>query len=222
MSIRATSNGLANINAYSMYNELFGKNTETAGTNAGSASSGNYAASSGSSAASGLLTPEGRAELGRALANMRKEGFTSFTWDDIEKYRKALEADFTKAVKADLAEMGVDPDIQFTLVMDAYGQVSVVSNHPDKAYIEEYLKDNPEMVDTFKHIQALSNLKRSQQRAAVQGNNFAKDMKASLQAEAVQAFFATTDNGGMDYFSQIANFGSNDATSWLLGLNQKV
>ncbi len=51
---------------------------------------------------------------------------------------------------------------------------------------------------------------------------FTKNFKLRLQAEAVQAFFAATDNNGADYFSQIAAFGSSSATSYLLGLNQKI
>ena len=221
MSIRATSGALAGLDVYSMYSELFGSTKrETSGTS--SSGSGSVVSAATQPRVSGLLTPEGRAELGKALENMREAGFTSFTWGDIESYRKALEADFTKAIKSDLTEMGVDPEIQFTLVMDAYGQTRVVSDNPDRVAVEQYLGDNPEMVDAFKHIQALSNLKRSQQKASVQGNAFASDLKATLQAEAVQAFFETTDNGGMDYFSQIATITSNDTSSWFLGLKQTV
>ncbi len=118
--------------------------------------------------------------------------------------------------------MGVDPDIEFRLVLDANGNLTVVSEHPDKAVVEQYFKDNPEMVDVFKHIQALSNLKKAQTRSPMEAAEFTRNLKLNLQAEAVQAFFAATDNDGSDYFSQIANFGSNTATSYLLGLNTKV
>ncbi len=217
MAIRAT--GSSYLDAYTMYSELYGKNAKTNDTT--SRITDNFT-STANQATSGLLTPQGREELSKALDAMKKAGYTRFTFSDIEEYRKTLETQFSEAVRSDLKEMGVDPDIQFNLVLDAYGNLQVVSDHPDKAAVEQYFADNPEMVDVFKHIQALSNLKKSQSKSPEQAAEFTRNLKLSLQAEAVQAFFAVTDNNGSDYFSQIANFGSNDATSYYLGLNQKV
>ena len=217
MAIRATGGNY--LDAYSMYSELYTKNST--GTDTTSKIAGNYS-STANQATSGLLTTQGREELSKALDAMKKAGFTSFTFADVEKYRQTLESQFSSAVRADLAEMGVDPDIEFNLVLDADGNLTVVSDHPDKAAVEQYFADNPEMVDVFKHIQALSNLRKAQSRSPEQAAEFSKNLKLSLQAEAVQAFFAATDNNGESYFSQIANFGSNDATSYFLGLNQKV
>ena len=217
MSIRAT--GANYLDAYNMYQELYAKNTKTSDTT--STIANNYS-SSANQAASGILTTQGRAELSKALDAMKQAGYTRFTFNDVEDYRKNLESEFSKTVRADLKEMGVDPDIEFNLVLDADGNLKVVSDHPDKAAVEAYFEDNPEMVDVFKHIQALSNLKKAQSRAPDQAAEFTRNMKLSLQAEAVQAFFAVTDNNGQDYFNQIANFGSNGATSYLLGLNTSV
>jgi len=222
MAIRATSNSYASANAYTYYNELLGKNSDTGSSaqNTGQ-NSGQYANQSTGNL-SGLLTTQGRAEIKKALEGMKEEGFTSFTFDEIERYRKIQELEFTAQIKEDLAELGVDPDVQFTLVVDASGVVKVISDHEDKAAIEKYLANNPEMVEDFKHIQALSNLKRSQQKGVAQNHELTRNLKATLQAEAVQAFFASTDNNGQDYFSQIANFSGDDASSWYLGLNRKV
>ena len=205
-------------NAYGMYAGLFTNNAESAGVGHGDNSASGAA---GTARLSGLLTPEGRKELEKALENMRALGYDKMSFEAVETYRKDLEKNFTFAIKSDLAAMGVDPDIEFTLVMDAYGAIKVISSHPDKAIIELYLADNPEMIETFKHIQALSNLRRSQQKAA-QNNEFARNVKHSLRAEAIQAFFAATDNNGKDYFSQIATFGNNNAATWMLGLNLSV
>lgn len=219
MPVRATSTNPNYLNAYSMYQDLYAKNAKT--SDSSTAIAGNYA-SSGAQATSGILTTQGRDELSKALDAMKKAGYTRFTFNDVEDYRKNLESEFSKTVRADLKEMGVDPDIAFNLVLDANGNLKVISDHPDKAAVEAYFEDNPEMVDVFKHIQALSNLKKAQSRAPDQAAELTRNMKLSLQAEAVQAFFAATDNNGADYFSQIAAFGSNDATSFLLGLNQSV
>lgn len=211
-----TPAGTRSFEMYGKYNDWVEKYP---GRQTKDTSLGGVAAAGGQS---GMLTADGRAEVQKALNAMKKEGYTSFSFADIEDYRQKLENDFSSAMRADLKEMGVDPDIEFQLVMDAYGNVQVVSNHPDKGAIEIYLEDNPEMVDVFKHIQALSNLKRSQQKATSTNAAFTRDLKRSLQAEAIESFFAATDNNGQDYFKQIASFGSNDATSFFLGLNQKV
>lgn len=216
MSIESTSSYV--FDPYSKYNTWVEKYPgRSANAGAGSLSSG-----ASGIGVSGLLTSDGRQELQKALTAMKKEGYTSFSFADIEDYRQKLEQDFASAVRSDLKEMGVDPEIEFQLVLDAYGNITVVSEHKDKAAVEQYLKDNPEMVDVFKHIQALSNLKKSQQGSVAQNAAFTRNLKRSLQAEAIQAFFETTDNNGQDYFSQIATFGSNAATSYLLGLNTKV
>lgn len=217
MSIRATNANY--LDAYSMYQDLYTKNAKSTDNSTKIANNFN---ASGSQATSGLMTAQGRTELSKALDAMKKAGYTRFSFNDVEDYRKQLEAKFSETVKADLKEMGVDPDIEFNLTMDAKGSLSVISNHPDKAAVQAYFEDNPEMVDVFKHIQALSNLKKAQTRAPDQAAEYTRNLKLNLQAEAVQAFFATTDNNGMDYFNQIANFGSNGATSYLLGLNQSI
>ncbi|GHV53473.1 hypothetical protein FACS1894206_04250 [Deltaproteobacteria bacterium] len=172
---------------------------------------------------SALLSSDGRAEVAKALEAMKKEGYTSFSFADIEDYRRKLEEDFTNAVRSDLKEMGVDPEIQFQLVLDASGAVKVITSSEDKGKIEQYLQDNEAMVDVFKHIQALSNLKKTAQKSGVSDTEFtARNLKRSLQAEAMQAFFNTGSDNGADYFSQIANFSSNDMTSYFLGVNSKV
>lgn len=215
MSVISSNNQIFDV--YSKYNGWVEKYA------GGSKSGGNGLTSSASgTGVSALLTGDGRQELQKALAAMKKEGYTSFSFSDVEDYRRKLESDFASAVRSDLAEMGVAPDIEFQLVLDAQGNVQVISGHEDKAVIERYLADNREMVGVFKHIQALSNLKKSRQMGAAQNMAVARDLKLSLQAEALQAFFESTDNNGQDYFSQIANFGANDATSYFLGLNQKV
>ena len=218
MTVSAT--GANNYNMYALYNELYGGNANASGTGSPTAATAKTATYGGNS--SGLLNPQGRQELEKALAGMREAGYATITFEEIEKYRKGLETDFAETIKMDLAELGVDPEIEFRLVVDSYGKVQVVTDHADKVVIEKYLADNPDKVEEFKHIQALSNLKRSTQKALTQQPEFARNLKLSLQAEAIQAFFATTDNDGADYFSQIANFGSDGTTSYLLGLNQSV
>lgn len=222
MAIRTTTAGYSN--AMAMYEALSQKTKETTENPNSPMSLLSGLGTSGSAMAgtSSLLSSQGRDEIMKAIEAMKKEGYTSFSFSDIEDYRKKLENDFSLAVRNDMKEMGLDEDMQFTLVVDASGNLQVISDHPDKAALEMYFEDNPEMVDVFKHIQALSNIKKTQQKGASLGNPLAKDLKISLQAEALTAFFDTMEQTGSDYFSQIANFGSNGSTSYLLGLNAKV
>lgn len=221
MTIRATTAGYNN--AMSIYEALSQKNKETENANNPMNLLSGLGTTGGAlSSTSSLLSSQGREEIMKAINCMKKEGYTSFTFSDIEDYRKKLENDFSNAVRSDMREMGLDEDMQFTLVADASGNIRVISDHADKAALEMYFEDNPEMVDVFKHIQALSNIRKTQQTASALGNSLAKDLKISLQAEALTAFFDTMDETGSDYFSQIANFGSNGTTSYLLGLNRKV
>lgn len=201
-----------------MYADLYSKNSTA--TDATVKITSNYA-STGTQTGN-LLTPQGREELQKALDAMKQAGYTRFTFNDIEDYRKQLESRFSSAVKSDLKEMGLDPDTEFKLVLDADGNFQVITNSDDKALIEQYFADNPKMVDAFKQIQSLSNLKKARQRSPEQAAEYTRNMKLSLQAEAVTAFFDATSSGNTDYFSQIAAFGSNGATSYLLGLNQSV
>jgi len=216
MSIRAT--GANYLNAYTMYSDLYSKNSAATDTTA--KITGNYTATATQTGS--LLTSQGREELQKALDAMKQAGYTRFTFADLEDYRSQLELQFSSAVKSDLKKMGLDPDTKFNLVLDSGGNLQVVTDSEDKALIEQYFADNPEMVDAFKHIQALSNLKKAQQRSPEQAAEYTRNMKLSLQAEAVTAFFDATSTGNADYFSQIAAFGSDGATSYLLGLNKSV
>lgn len=220
MSIRAT--GASYIDAYSMYNELFTKNNKTDDTAANAL--GSYSSSSITSLASdSLFSSRGRESLATAIEAMKDAGYTRFTFSDIEKYRGELETNFSDTVKAGLEELGVDPDTDFSLVVDSSGKLSVVTkDSSDKAAIKKYFDDNPDLVDSYKNIQALSNLKKAQQKSSTDAAGYISGVKANLQAEAIQAFFAASDNNGSDFSSLISNFSSNSSTSYYLGLNQKV
>lgn len=216
MSIRVTGSNY--LDAYTMYSDLYSKNSTATDTT--SKTTGND--TSAATQTGNLLTTQGREELQKALDAMKQAGYTRFTFSDVEDYRKQLESQFSSAVKSDLTEMGLAPDTEFNLELDSGGNLRVVANSTDKNLIEEYFADNPEMVNVFKNIQSLSNLKKAQQRSPEQAAEYTRNAKLSLQAEAVTAFFTATEAGNSNYFSQIAAFGSDGATTYLLGLNQSV
>lgn len=219
MSILATHTN--NIGAYSLY-EHYTKNTASNDAAAGAAAKQALGCSAPSGAPSGgIFSTGGREALHNALAAMKEAGHTRFTFSDVEEYRQKLESEFSTTVKADLTKLGLPSDAQFSLVLDANGALQVLADGESKALISKYFSDNPEMAQKFKDIQALSNLRKAQQRSPALAAEHARNTVKSYQIEALQSFFAQTDNNGSDYFSQIAAFGSNEA-SYYLGLNQTV
>ena len=172
-----------------------------------------YALAVGSSQANALLM--------KVFAEMKDLGVQRITFETLDTYRLGLEKSFSDTVRADLLQAGVDPDIDFKLATRRDGGIDVVTKSPDKAKIEKYLQDNPKIVEQFNTIQALSNLKKG---ASAKNSVFGAmtDIKTSLQATAVQAFFEVLEaNGGMA--SQIADFSSDemDAT-YGLGMNMFI
>ena len=219
MAVSAT--GMMYSDPYGMYTQLL--NTNTSENGAVAAVKGISFSSNTQTYSSGLVSVEGRAQLSKTFALMKEEGYADFTFEDIEHFRVVKELEFAGKVKDDLRELGVDIGIEFRLVADAYGAISVVTDHPDRGIVEKYIVDNPDVADEIRHIQALTNLKRVTNNAQVRNAEGAVKLKKSLQAEAVEAFFAMNDNNGKDWFSQIAAFdGSSESTRFMLGLGGNV
>jgi Mg2+ and Co2+ transporter CorA len=77
--------------------------------------------------------------------------------NNIEEITKEYKAELKRELKA----QGVDMDTEFKLSTGSDGSVYVVGDHPDKAKIEQYFKDNPEMRDRFVEIEVHTKLKKA-------------------------------------------------------------
>ena len=132
-----------------------------------------YALAGSSSQANSLLM--------NVFAEMKAQGVQRITFETLDIYRMGLEKVFSDAIRADLLQAGIDPDIDFRLVSRRDGGIDVVTKSPDKAKIERYLQDNPKIVEQFNTIQALSNLKKG---ASGKNNVLGTmmDVKKGLQA----------------------------------------
>ena len=165
----------------------------------------------------------GQAAINRALSEMAGSVEGTITFAKIAEYRKSLEAAFTGAIKADLLQMGVDPNVDFTLSMTSDGKVSVACDDPAaKTAIAGYLAKNPEVCENFGYIQALGNLERAKQAGdAWKGSAYTK---AQVGAAALENFFSETTSAGlMDFAGMTASFGANaDTTSFFTGLDFTV
>lgn len=181
----------------------------------------------GGSGASSL----GQAALRRALSEMNSSG-GRVTFADIASYRADLEEQFSAKTRLELLEQGVSLDTPFTLTMSASGDIQVQCDDAlAKEKIQAYLEENPEICDQFGYIQALSNLERARQSsfgssAALQE---ARDSTFAMRSEAVEAFFGSAMNSGMNYASIMAQFGSSlgledasSAVSFYAGLDFTV
>jgi len=156
--------------------------------------------------------------INAALKGVEPDGNGRVTFAQLEKHREAMEKEFAEKVKADLRELGVAEDIDFRLVADpSSGKVEVVSNHEDKGKVEQYLKDNPEVVEQFKQIQTIANLDRARQFNGISR----ADMKRQIQMEALGNFFMSASSNGMGTGSMVMDYFQGSA-SLMNGLNMRV
>ncbi len=218
MSITSVSNG------YSMnLLSLMSGETDESGSSSQTTTKSSASSRASSAYSGGIMSSQGQKALSQALAAMKAAGYDSISFSDVEEYRQKQEELFSAEVRKDLLDLGVDKDIDFKLVANTDGTVSVVTKHADKEKIEKYLKDNPKMVERFQNLQALSNLKRAADNAPSDKVQFVKDVRKQLQMQAVEAFFAATENSGSSFASQIASFDSDGGqASYLTGLNYTV
>jgi hypothetical protein len=165
-----------------------------------------------------------QAAIKRALSEMEASSDSAITFAKIVEYQKKLEEEFSLNVRADLFNLGVNPEIPFTMNLSPEGKISVnCDDQQAKAAIEQYLSDNPKVCEEFGYIQALANVERARQSPATLGTAL-RNATMELQASAVEAFMNDTLNSGtMDYSGMLAAFGGSEGTAkFYTGLSYKV
>ncbi len=83
------------------------------------------------------------------------------TYSSLLAARDSLSAEFQETVKKGLADAGVAEDADFRLSLDENGEIKVSSNHKDKAKIEQFFKENPDLVNTYTKIQTLNQVEEA-------------------------------------------------------------
>ncbi len=84
------------------------------------------------------------------------------TFGKIEEYRAKLQEDFSQKVKDGLSEAGVSDEAIYQVVTKYNSEgVEIITDSADKMKIEQFFRDNPELVEEFKQIQYLDNLDRA-------------------------------------------------------------
>lgn len=153
------------------------------------------------------------ARLSAVLKEISPNTSGKLTFAMVEKHRAQLEEAFSAKVREDLISLGVDKNVEFRLVTnEKTGGVSVVTEHEDKAIIEKYFKNNPDMVKEFQKIQTLSNLEKARK---AEGYS-AQETRTRLQMEAMSIWWS--EEGAS---SQIMDYTANQAT-FLTGLRTRI
>ncbi len=172
----------------------------------------------------GAGSPLGQAALQRAISEMQGHYEGKLTFDKIAEYKKDLEEQFAATVRIEMAKRGVDPATEFSLHMDKNGLIEVHCDDPAaKQNIQAYLKETPKVCEQFGYIQALANLDRAVQSPSGSSWQNLRDVKAELQASALESFFGASLQGNMSYAGITAGFsGEETAVAFYAGINYKV
>ena len=170
-----------------------------------------------------MQSAEGSAAIQKALGEITPDSNGRITFRMVSEHRKELEEEFTTLVKAGLMLSGADPEVEFKLVANSDGTMSVQCDDPEqKKIIEEFFAANEELEEQFMYIQALGNMERAQQSATAQTHRLYNEAtKAGLQQQAMEAFFTDMMNSGIGYSSIMAEFGLEDA-DYFVGANYYV
>lgn len=83
------------------------------------------------------------------------------TYSALLDKRDQLSEEFQETVKNGLKEAGVAEDADFRLSLDEEGKLLVSSNHKDKAKIEQFFKENPDLAKTYTKIQTLNQVEEA-------------------------------------------------------------
>ena len=208
----AISSIYGNYGNYGIDLSTYTDGSSTSSSSTSSSSSGTSSSSSSANTVTGLSL-DYLSQLSSVLKEIAPNATGKLTFSMVEDYRKQLEEEFSAKVREDLTKLGVDKDVEFRVVTDEKtGGVSVITNSADKAKIEKYFKDNPDMVKKFQKIQTLSNLEKARKAEGYSP----QDIKTRLQMEAMSAWWS--EDGAS---SQIMDFTADQAT-FLTGLRARV
>ncbi len=105
----------------------------------------------------------------------------------LQSYQEDIRTQFEAQMKSDLKQLGVDEDIIFTLQADTQGNVVVITDSDDKAVIEQYLDDNPDMANAFVKLEKVT---ADLETRASSYNAMAERQR--IQLEAMSTWFMST------------------------------
>lgn len=150
---------------------------------------------------------------GAAMESMGIGKNGNVTFGQISAYKTKLEKEYGEKVEADLKKLGVDPNIKFQLKIGEDGKMEVISDHADKAKVQKYFDDNPDMVKKYKEIQSLADLEAARKAMQISPT----EMRKRIQVESMATWWDQAGNSS----SSIGDFTGGDM-SFYKGINKTV
>lgn len=131
----------------------------------------------------------------------------NLTFNELLQHGEELTEIFSAKVKTGLTVAGVSSDAQFNLTLESDGSLKVHTNHPDKAKIEKFFKDNPGLAEDYQMIEGLNELETTRKNNNVDLNS------AYSQGRLLSMSTSYTGSNAMAMNS------SGHLTSFLSGIN---
>lgn len=212
MSIYSVNNPLSNgygVNVYTMKKKLEEETQEqslldtlTQKTALGKAAEEEEQKKKQNSTLEELLSSTGESDnLAEQVEIIAKQlGITGkITYNKLFAHKEEISASFQETVKQGLQELGVDADADFRLSLDDDGTIKVSSNHKDKAKIEQFFKENPQLAETYNQIQTLNQVEEARKTGGKNLNdNFEKNNLLSyMNKTGLQSALAMTGEGSL-------------------------
>lgn len=116
-------------------------------------------------------------------------------------------------IRLGMENLGVDKNVAFTIQVNDDGSVTIYSNSSDREKIQQFFDDNPELVTTYRQIEALSGIDDARQALQLSPS----EMRKRIQIESMASWWASSDDSS-SYFGSY----SNNSLSLLSGLNISV
>ncbi len=134
---------------------------------------------------------------------------------DLDEMQKALSGLNALGKKMNTAfdSLGIDPQISFSIQIDADGSVKVQSEHPDRDKIQRLFDDDPALVKKFRMIETLSGIDDARKAMQISPS----EMRKRLQVESMVSWWAGSGNAST-YFGNYSDGG----LSVMSGLNLSV
>lgn len=112
-----------------------------------------------------------------------------------------------------LSDLGIDPNISFTIQVDESGKIKVISDHPDRDKLQQFFESNPELVKKYRQIETLAGIDDARKAMQISPNA----MRKRVQIESMAAWWASSPSAS-SWFGTY----SNNSLSMLSGLNLNV
>lgn len=134
---------------------------------------------------------------------------------DLNEAQAVLDSktDIGKKIFSGLNDLGIDPDISFSIQVNEDGSVKIIGDHKDIEKVQQFFDENPDLVKKYRQIETLAGIDDA--RKAMQISPSA--MRKRIQIESMAAWWVDSGNSN-SYFGNYQN--SN--LSLMYGLNMNV